>query len=166
VTALVSVAGFPAERFVFEGFLPTRSGPRAARLRALATEPRALVFFEAGRRLVAFLDAAVTALGEREVVMARELTKLHEELWRGTLGALRARLAAAGGAVKGEVTLLVAGAPEAAAEAIGPSLDDEIRAARAAGHPVREIAAEIAQRTGLARRAVYRRALELERAGG
>src|SRR5262245_31744797 len=73
VTTLVSVAGFPAERFVFEGFLPTRAGGRAARLAALASEPRAIVFFEAARRLDAFLAAAVEALGaEREAVIARE----------------------------------------------------------------------------------------------
>src|SRR5207248_5485401 len=71
VTALVSVAGFPAERFVFEGFLPTRPGPRAARLAALATEPRAVVFFEAARRLPAFLAAAEDALGDREAAIAR-----------------------------------------------------------------------------------------------
>src|SRR4029077_3802644 len=75
VTALVSVAGFAAERFVFEGFLPSRPGPRAARLAAPATESRAIVFFEAARRLSAFLAAAEEALGDREVAIARELTK-------------------------------------------------------------------------------------------
>src|SRR5262249_13397825 len=72
--------GLPADRFVFEGFLPTRAGSRAARLAALAEEPRALVFFEAARRLPAFLAAAATALGDREATIARELTKQHEEL--------------------------------------------------------------------------------------
>src|SRR5881398_579613 len=83
VTALVSVAGLPADRFVFEGFLPTRPGARAARLVALAGEPLALVFFEAARRLAAFLAVAETALGDREATIARELTKRHEELLRG-----------------------------------------------------------------------------------
>ncbi|MFN8545109.1 MAG: 16S rRNA (cytidine(1402)-2'-O)-methyltransferase [Candidatus Binatia bacterium] len=161
VTALVSVAGFAAERFVFEGFLPTRPGPRAARLAALAAEPRALVFFEAARRLAAFLDAALAALGDREAVVARELTKLHEDLWRGTLAAHRARVAEASGEVKGEVTVLVAGAAEAGPAAAEATLDDQIQAARAAGRSVRELAADIARRTGLSRRRVYRRALEL-----
>src|SRR5262245_19705097 len=89
VTALVSVAGLPAERFVFEGFLPTRPGQRAARLQALAREPRALVFLEAARRLDAFLGAALEALGDRQAVVARELTKMHEEVLRGTLTELR-----------------------------------------------------------------------------
>ena len=95
VTALVSVAGFPAERFVFEGFLPTRPGPRADRLRALATESRAIVFLEATRRLAAFLDAARDVLGaDRPAAIGRELTKLHEELLRGTLSELAAVIAA------------------------------------------------------------------------
>src|SRR5262245_58098538 len=79
VTALVSVAGLPAERFAFEGFLPSRAAARAARLRELANERRAMVFLEAGRRLAAFLKDAEGALGDREAVIGRELTKVHEE---------------------------------------------------------------------------------------
>jgi 16S rRNA (cytidine1402-2'-O)-methyltransferase len=160
LTALVSVAGIPAERFVFEGFLPSRPGPRAARLRALAGEPRALVFLEAARRLGAFLAAAEEALGDREAVVARELTKRHEEIVRDRLGALRERFAT-GGPVRGEVSVLVAGAPDAVPAAATVGLDDEIRAARAAGRPLRELSAEIARRRGLPRREVYRRALAL-----
>src|SRR5207249_129941 len=110
LTALVSVAGFPAERFVFEGFLPSRPGPRAARLAALAREPRALLFFEAARRLAAFLAAAEAALGDREAAIARELTKRHEEILRGRLSALRERVGRRA-SLRGEVTVLVAGAP-------------------------------------------------------
>jgi len=162
VAAIVSVAGFPADRFVFEGFLPTRSGPRAARLAALADEPRAIVFLEAARRLAAFLDAAEAALGDREVVVGRELTKRHEEIIRGTIAGLRAGLARRG-ALKGEVTVLVAGAPAAPAVVDEPALDAQIRAGRAAGRGLRELATELARATGLRRRDVYRRALALER---
>src|SRR5438128_6319958 len=112
LTALVSVAGFPAERFVFEGFLPSRPGPRAARLAALAHEPRALVFFDAPRRRAAFLAAAEAALGDRAAALARELTKRHEEILRGRLSALRERVARRA-SLRGEVTVLVAGAPAA-----------------------------------------------------
>jgi 16S rRNA (cytidine1402-2'-O)-methyltransferase len=161
VTTLVSVAGFRAERFVFEGFLPTRTGARAARLAALASEPRAIVFFEAARRLDAFLAAAVEALGaDREAVVARELTKRHEELLRGTLGELQRRLT--GRDVRGEVTVLVAGAP-AEKPVLGVELDDAIRGARAAGQGIRQLSEDIARRTGVSRREVYRRALVLER---
>jgi 16S rRNA (cytidine1402-2'-O)-methyltransferase len=160
VTALVAVAGLPAERFLFEGFLPPRAGARAARLAALAHERRALVFFESARRLEAFLDAAHAALGDREAVVARELTKRHEEFLRGTLRELRDR-AAASGRLRGEVTVLVAGAtgepPLDQAD-----VDDQIRAGRAAGRSVGDVATEIARRTGRPRREVYRRALVLE----
>jgi 16S rRNA (cytidine1402-2'-O)-methyltransferase len=160
VAALVSVAGLPADRFVFEGFLPTRSGPRAMRLAALAREPRALVFLEAARRLPAFLAAAEEALGDRPAVLARELTKRHEEIVRGTLGELRRQSIE----LRGEVTVLVAGAPDAPAHASDiSSLDDAIRAARAEGRPVKEIAVDLARRAGVRRRDVYRRALALER---
>jgi 16S rRNA (cytidine1402-2'-O)-methyltransferase len=161
VTALVSVAGFPAERFVFEGFLPTRAGARAARLAALAAEPRAILFIEASRRLDAFLAAAEEALGgDREAVVARELTKLHEELLRGTLRDLRRRLA--GRDVRGEVTVLVAGAP-AGKTVVPVDVEEQIRGARAAGQGIRQLSEEIARRTGLPRREIYRRALALER---
>ena len=162
VTALVSVAGLAAERFVFEGFLPNRPGPRGARLAALASEPRAIVFFEAGRRLAAFLAAAHAALGERDAVVARELTKQHEEILRGTLGELAARVASME-RVRGEVTVLVGArmAPEVTATAV--DLDARIRAARAAGRSVADLATEIGRETGVSRRVVYRRALALER---
>ena len=160
VTALVSVAGFATERFVFEGFLPTRPGPRAARLSALAREPRALVFFEAPGRVAAFLAAAEAALGDREAVVARELTKQHEEVVRGTLHELAGRLAQP---LRGEVTIVVAGAHEAAPALAAEELDVQIRAARARGEGIRDLSAEIARRTGLSRREVYRRALALER---
>jgi 16S rRNA (cytidine1402-2'-O)-methyltransferase len=162
VTAVVSAAGIPAERFLFEGFLPTRPGPRAQRLRALAAEPRALVFFEAARRLPAFLAAARAALGDREAVIARELTKRHEEWLRGRLSELALR---AGAAVplKGEVTVLIAGAAEAAVSTPAHALDARIRVALASGQHLRELAQAIARETGMSRRAVYRRALELAR---
>jgi 16S rRNA (cytidine1402-2'-O)-methyltransferase len=162
VTALVSVAGFAAERFVFEGFLPARSGARAARLAALAREPRAILFFEAPRRLAAFLADAEAALGDREAVVARELTKRHEEILRGRLSELRERVAHRA-ALRGEVTVLVAGTPEAVPVRDEASVDDELRAGRAAGRGLRELSAEIARRTGMSRREVYRRGLALER---
>jgi 16S rRNA (cytidine1402-2'-O)-methyltransferase len=118
------------------------------------------VLLEAARRLPAFLAAAEAALGDRPAALARELTKRHEEIVRGTLGELRRR----GVELRGEMTILIAGAPEAPAQASDvASLDDAIRAARADGRSVKEIAADLARRTGLPRREVYRRALDLER---
>ena len=162
VTALLSVAGLPADRFVFEGFLPTRPGARAARLVALAGEPRALVFFEAARRLAAFLAAAETALGDREATIARELTKQHEELLRGTLGDLAGRIGRVG-RLRGEVTVVIAGAPAEERQVDDAELDERIRTARAAGQSAAGIAAALARETGRARREIYRRAMTLAR---
>jgi 16S rRNA (cytidine1402-2'-O)-methyltransferase len=164
--ALVSVAGMPVDRFVFEGFLPSRPGPRRRRLAGLAAEPRALVFLEAPTRLEAFLADAEEVLGDREAVVGRELTKLHEELLRGPLSALRATLRARE-RVRGEATIVVAGAAAPATVPVAADLDDAIRRLRAAGRSVREIAAELARETGTRRRDVYRRALALvaERTG-
>jgi 16S rRNA (cytidine1402-2'-O)-methyltransferase len=161
LTALVSVAGLPAERFVFEGFLPSRAGQRSARLRALAAEPRAMVFYEAARRLDAFLADAEEILGDREAVVGRELTKRFEEAVRGRLSEVRRRFAE-GEAARGEVVVLIAGAGEDAKPAAS-TLDDDIRQALAAGQRVSELATALAERTGLSRREVYRRALELSR---
>ena len=164
VAALVAVAGLPADRFVFEGFLPSHAGRRTARLLTMATEPRALVFYESPRRLLAMLADVEKALGDREVVVARELTKLHEEIVRGRVSAVRERLRRRD-EVKGEVTVLVAGAPETPPAVAPADLDAAIRAARAAGRSVRELSVEVARATGVPRRVVYRRALELTKDG-
>jgi len=162
VAALVSVAGLPVERFAFEGFPPHRAGQRLARLRALAREPRTMVFLEAGRRVGAFLDDAIAAFGAaREAVVGRELTKLHEELLRGTLASVREAVRPRE-PLPGEATVLVAGAPDAPPAPEPASVDDAIRAARAAGKGVGELSAEIARAFGLPRKEVYRRALALE----
>ena len=105
VVAAVSAAGIPADRFVFEGFLPTKPGRRLARLRELVPLGRPIVLYESPHRLLATLEAIEAVFGEAEVVLAREVTKRFEEFRRGTAGGLRTALAAAG--VRGEVTLVV-----------------------------------------------------------
>jgi 16S rRNA (cytidine1402-2'-O)-methyltransferase len=166
VSALVSVAGLPVHRFTFEGFPPKGATARATRLRELATEPRALVFLEAGRRLPGFLAAATLAFGDREAVIGRELTKVHEEVLRGRLSELRARVSR--DAVRGEVTVVIAGAPASVPGAAPEALDAAIRDALDAGRGVRELSEELAARFGSPRREVYRRALAIQerRRGG
>jgi 16S rRNA (cytidine1402-2'-O)-methyltransferase len=158
VAALVSVAGIPVERFVFEGFLPSRAAARRERLRALASEPRAIVLLEAPTRLDACLADVAAALGDRDVVLGRELTKLHEECVRGTVSAVREHVAGME-RMRGECVLLVAGATDAAPVAV--DLDARIRALRAEGLGTREIAARLARETGRTRREVYQRVLDL-----
>jgi 16S rRNA (cytidine1402-2'-O)-methyltransferase len=166
LTAALAVAALPSERFTFEGFLPTRAAARARRLAELRAEPRTLVFFEAPHRLAATLDALCAAFGDRPAVMAREVTKLHEEIRRGTLGALRDAVRA-GGRVRGEVTLVVGGArgeAEAGGTAEGVDLDAALRAAVAAAGgagraTVRDVVERVSATHGGRRREIYRRAL-------
>lgn len=162
LTALVSVAGVPCERFTFEGFAPRRPPERRARLAALAGETRAVIFFEVGRRLSAFLEDAVAAFGpQRAVVVGRELTKLHEEFLRGPLGAV-ADAVRARAPLPGEATVLIAGGDAGSGTLSPEALDEAIRTGRAAGKGLRDLSAEIAGAFGVPRREVYRRALEIE----
>lgn len=160
--AALSVAGLPTDRFAFEGFLPARAAGRRARLRALAAEPRTLVFFEAGNRVADFLADAAESLGaERGAVLARELTKLHETVYRGTLAELLERTQADPDASRGEMVVLVAGRAEAAAgqgdrallERLLPALLEELAPSRAV-----KLAAKL---SGVPRREVYELALRL-----
>jgi len=111
ITALAG-AGLPAERFCFEGFLPASGGPRRERLAALASEERTLVLFEAPHRIIDALVEFATIFGaDRRAVLARELTKVHETFYRGSLGELAERARAEPNLERGEITLVIAGAP-------------------------------------------------------
>ena len=113
VTAALSIAGLPTSRFTFEGFLPQQSAARAACLERLTRDPRTLVFYEAPHRIVASLAAMEQAFGaSRVAVVARELTKRFESVYRGTLAELFARVAADADASRGEFVVLVAGSAE------------------------------------------------------
>jgi 16S rRNA (cytidine1402-2'-O)-methyltransferase len=152
VTAALAVSGLPVDRFCFEGFLPRRTGERARRLTELADEPRTMVFFEAPHRTEAALQALAAAFGaERPAALCRELTKTYEEVRRGRLGEL-ADWAASG--VRGEVTLVVHGAP-----ARGPIADEAVVARVAEleeqGSSRRDAIAAVAAETGTRRREVY-----------
>jgi 16S rRNA (cytidine1402-2'-O)-methyltransferase len=112
ITAALALAGLPVDRFCFEGFLPAGGRERRARLAALATETRTMVFFEAPHRIIDSLVDLSTQLGsERPAVIARELTKLHETVYRGTLEQLRGMAAGEPNLQRGEITLVVQGAP-------------------------------------------------------
>jgi len=155
--AALSASGLPGDRFLVAGFLPRRGGSRAEALAWLAGLPVTLVIFEAGNRVADTLSDLAAALGDRRAALARELTKLHEEIARGRLSALAERFA---GGARGEVTLVIEGADEAAlaatAEAATPEpLEDELRRRLAAGEPPTAIARAVAQARGLPRREVY-----------
>lgn len=110
VTAALVVSGLPANRFVFEGFLPRKAGERLERLHALASEPRTMVLFESPVRLAALLRDVRSELGDRRIAVARELTKLHEDVVRGTVSQILA--AVEDTTTRGEVVVVVEGAAE------------------------------------------------------
>jgi len=111
--AALSVSGLASDRFVFEGFLPAKASARRARLAALASEPRTLIFYESAHRLAAMLaDAADVFGGERRAVLARELTKVFETVLDGTLARLQARVADDPDQRRGECVVLLAGAAD------------------------------------------------------
>jgi 16S rRNA (cytidine1402-2'-O)-methyltransferase len=155
----LAASGLPADRFTFFGFLPRKGGARRDALEALARAPGALVLFESPRRLGATLADLREALGDRRACVARELTKLHEELARGTLSTLAARFS---GEVLGEITLVVEGREAIPVEP--PDPDEVLRERLATGSSVKDAAREVAEALGLPKKDVYRRALEL-RAG-
>jgi 16S rRNA (cytidine1402-2'-O)-methyltransferase len=158
VTALV-VSGLPTGRFAFEGFLPRKGSGRTARLAELAAEPRTVVLYEAPHRVVRTLSDLAAACGpERRVVIGRELTKLYEEHWRGTLaGAVEW---AAAKEPRGELVLVLDGAPPPAAvdaQQIEAALADELRE----GASARDAATAVAQALGVPKRQVYDVAVRL-----
>ena len=155
VTAALAVAGLPTHRFCFEGFLPARGAERRAALASLAHETRTLVFFEAPHRIRATLaDLAAQFGAERRAVVARELTKAHETLYRGTLGELATRAAAEENFARGELTLVVHGASPAAAAVDGAQLRRTMEILLRELPPGRA-AATAAQLTGATRAAAY-----------
>jgi 16S rRNA (cytidine1402-2'-O)-methyltransferase len=153
VTTALAVSGLPVDRFCFEGFLPRKSGERRTLLATLADERRTMVFFESPHRLADALADAAAAFGEdRPAAVCRELTKTYEEIRRGGLASL-ASWAAEG--VKGEITLVVQGAPERVLELDGPALAAAVAEEEAAGATRKDAIRAVVVRTGLPRRTVY-----------
>ena len=153
VAALV-VSGLPTDRFVFEGFLPRSGRARAARLSALADEPRTIVLFESPRRLAGTLGELNEALGARRVAVARELTKLHQEVLRGSLSSVKEEAAAR--EMKGEVVVVVEGAGEG--DRTKGDAGEAVRLAAsfvAQGARKREAARRAAAESGLPARRIY-----------
>ena len=153
LSALVA-SGLPTASFLFLGFLPRRRGERDALLARIRGRTETIVLFESPRRLAATLCRLLDALGDRPACVARELTKLHEEVARGSLRELAERF---GEGTRGEVTLVIGGAPEQPAldEA---ALDARIRVLVAEGSSPREIAGSLAPAAGIPKREIYARA--------
>jgi 16S rRNA (cytidine1402-2'-O)-methyltransferase len=164
VVAALVISGLPTDRFCVEGFLPRKGGERRDRVAALMADGRTTVLLEAPGRVAATLAELAAVDAARRVAVVRELTKVHEEVWRGTLG----EAAEAFGArqVRGEVVVVVAGATPAGPpsdEAIDDAVRERLR--RGQGEGPRQIALVVAEELGVPRRKVYEAALRLRSAG-
>ena len=163
ITAALSIAGLPTERFSFEGFLPARLGERRARLGELAGETRTLVFFEAPHRIAESLEDMAAGFGTtRRAAVARELTKVFETVYRGTLAELAAQARSDANFTRGEITVVVEGAPRVAADAPRAELDATLTVLLSELAPSKA-AALAARLTGAKRNDAYARALELSK---
>jgi 16S rRNA (cytidine1402-2'-O)-methyltransferase len=153
LTALLSVGGLPTDRFVFEGFIPAKKGQRQKALQLLKQEERTLVFFESPYRLLDLLIDLDEIFGDRQVVVGRELTKMFEEMLRGSVRELRTSLH--GREIKGEVALLIEGRRTVDEPQESFSLTEEIRLLEGEGLSLKEIAQVVGERHGLSKREVY-----------
>jgi 16S rRNA (cytidine1402-2'-O)-methyltransferase len=161
--AALSISGLPTDRFVFQGFLSNKSGRRKRDLTKLATEPRTIVFFEAPHRLRAMLKDLRAVLGDRDLVVVREMTKVFEEVKRGTVSEILDDLTAA--KIRGEFTLVVAGAQEGThsqdlSQGIRTKIEKLMNMKKMS---IREIAELVAEEEGLAYRKIYKECIERKR---
>jgi 16S rRNA (cytidine1402-2'-O)-methyltransferase len=166
--AALSIAALPTDRFCFEGFLPAREAARRAHLNELVTEPRTLVFYESPHRVRDTLEDCARILGaERAATVAREITKLHETLYRGSLSQLALRAAAESDFSRGEIVLLVAGAPRPTGDTAGAAgaLDRALKPLLAE-LPLKQAARLAAQIASVRDNEAYRRALQLKQEAG
>jgi len=164
VTTALSISGLRSDRFLFFGFLANRSGKRKTELRNLVHEPRTLVLFEAPHRLLDMLRDLYEILGDRRIVILRELTKIYEEVMRGSVSSVLEGLDA--DKIRGEFTIVVAGREKDKADR---SLDKGIlkkieRLMKDDGLSTKDIASQISREEGLTYRAVYRRCLSIKKA--
>jgi 16S rRNA (cytidine1402-2'-O)-methyltransferase len=157
VLTALAVSGLPVDRFCFEGFLPRKTSERLRRLAGLAAEPRTMIFFEAPHRTAATLSAMAEAFGpDRSGAVCRELTKTYEEVRRGSLQELADW---AGSEVRGEVTLVIGGAPRPTADL--ESAAQEAVELAASGMKLKAAVAQVAQQEGVAKNALYDVALKI-----
>jgi 16S rRNA (cytidine1402-2'-O)-methyltransferase len=161
--AALSIAGLPTDRFCFEGFLPARAAARRERLAVLAGETRTLVLYESPHRIVEVLEDCAAAFGEsRNATVVREATKLHETAYRGSLQQLLATAQADADFARGEIVLLIAGAPHTDADGGRDELLDKTLRVLLTELPLKQAAALAAQLTGARDNEAYKRALALK----
>jgi 16S rRNA (cytidine1402-2'-O)-methyltransferase len=159
--AALSASGLPTDAFVFVGFLPRKAGKRLTQIKALASEARTVILYESPQRIVALVAELQQTLGDRHAVLARELTKIHEEFIRGRLSGILETLQARP-EVKGECTLLLSGAEPREVLPWDEVREDIRRALASASGGLSELARELAHTHGLPRKAVYAEAMRIK----
>jgi 16S rRNA (cytidine1402-2'-O)-methyltransferase len=157
LTAVLSASGLSTDRFVFAGFLPAKQQQRRARLQTLCREIKTLIFYEAPHRLRACLGDIREILGDRQMTLAREVSKVHEEFLRGPVSQILQQLATR--EIKGEVTLVIAGGDEQATVSL-QDVKQEAHALAAQGMRVKEIAEILGEKYGYVKKEIYRIAVE------
>jgi 16S rRNA (cytidine1402-2'-O)-methyltransferase len=158
LVAALSASGLPTDRFAFEGFLPAKKQERKDRLKKLARDPRTLIFYEAPHRLKESLADVLEMLGDRQIAVGREISKMHEEFLRGRVSEIFAQLADR--EVRGELTLVVRGCAES--EVSQEELSTEARGLLQGGMSVNRVAGLLSERYGISKREIYQMALKLK----
>jgi 16S rRNA (cytidine1402-2'-O)-methyltransferase len=164
LTAALSVSGLPTDSFVFVGFAPRKSAKRKQLLESLKGESRTLIFYESPKRLIGLVREIITLMGDRKAVVARELTKLYEEVIRGSLSDILESLETRS-SLKGEHTLLVGGNEGTEKVDTGLVLNDLRQLHLETGRPLSDLVKEVARKYGLSRKMVYEEALKLKKEG-
>ena len=159
--AALSASGLATDAFVFAGFLPKKAGPRLRQIKALAADTRTVILYESPQRIVALVEELITGFGDRRAVLAREMTKLHEEFIRGRLCEVLAVLKNRA-EIKGECTLLVAGRTAAEPSAWDAAREDLRQALQSGPRGLSELAREMAHLHGLPRQAAYAEAMKIK----
>lgn len=152
VITAMTVSGLPADRFTYLGFLPRRDGERRRLLETLINEPATMIFLEAPHRLRATLNDLLLILGDRRVAVCREMTKIHEEVFRGTISQAMERFTEP----RGEFTLVIEGQGEAPKPQVTQDVEQRLRELRLTGVAAKEAIAGVSRQTGLSKRELYR----------
>lgn len=161
IVAAVAVSGLPSDQFTYLGFLPRKKPERIRLLEQVSLEPRTLVVFEAPHRLIEALQDVLGVLGDRRMAAVRELTKIHEEVFRGTVSEAIEHF----GQPRGEFTIVIEGCGKPAKPTITAEIEDEIRGLQSRGTPAKEGVSRLSAATGLSRKEVYEAWLDLKDRG-
>ncbi len=164
LVAALSVSGLPTESFLFYGFLPSKAAARRKWLSSLKDRPETLVFYESPRRLASLLEDVAQVLGDRRVVVAREMTKVYEEVYRGTIPEILDRLGRE--EVKGEVTVILEGCTSAPPAEPAAVLEALKHYSREMGLSLKESIDRVADELGISRRQVYQESLKMKKESG